>query len=95
MTESSAFGFKINGFIVPKNSTSTSSLSIAFNASIIYFELNEIFKLPPSTSVAVTSSFTVPISGDVDDNSTTSFPVLNLITLFPPSRASNDARSIA
>jgi DNA polymerase-3 subunit beta len=35
----------------------------------IYFELNEIFKLPPSTSVAVTSSFTVPISGDVDDNS--------------------------
>jgi DNA polymerase III sliding clamp (beta) subunit (PCNA family) len=28
--------------------------------------LNEIFKLPPSTSVAVTSSFTVPISGDVD-----------------------------
>ena len=59
----------------------------AFRASIMYLELNEIFKFPPSTSFAVTSSFTVPISGDVEDNSTNSFPVLNLITLFPPSRA--------
>ena len=85
----------MNGFIVPKNSISTSSLSMAFNASIMYLELNEIFKFPPSTLVAFTSSLTVPISGDVEDNSTTSFPVLNLMTLFPPSRANNDARSIA
>ena len=95
VTESSSFGFKINGFIVPKNSTSTSSLSMAFKASIIYFELNEIFRLPPSTLLALTSSFTVPISGDVEDNSTSSLPVLNLMTLLPPSRANNDARSMA
>ena len=68
---------------------------MAFKASIMYFELKEIFKFPPSTSLALTSSLTVPISGEVDESSTTSLPVLNLITLFPPSRANKDARSIA
>ncbi len=43
---------------------------MALSASIIYFELKEIFRLPPSTLLALTSSFTVPISGDVEDNST-------------------------
>ena len=61
----------------------------------MYLELKEIFKLPPSTLLVSTSSFTVPISGEVDDNSTNSLPVLNLITLLPPSLANKEARSIA
>ena len=61
----------------------------------MYLELNEIFNDSPSTLSVDTSSLTVPISGEVDDNSTLSTSVDNLMTLLPPSRANSDARSIA
>lgn len=85
----------MKGLIVPKNSTRTSSTSIARNASIMYLELKEILIPVPSNLDVFTFSFTVPISGDVDDNSTVLSVADNLITLFPPSRANNDARSMA
>src|SRR5699024_12145841 len=63
MIGSSFAGRNTNGRIAPVKAIFTSSLSMAFNASIMYFELNEIFNSSPEIE-------STAISGEEDRKST-------------------------
>ena len=82
----------MNGRIAPVNWMATSCPSIAFNASIIYFALKEIFKSSPVTSIASTSSSTFPTSGEFEEISMTLPSSAEKRTiLFRSSRARSEA----